>query len=162
MKIKLYIPTTPLLHIKLVTLRCELISRPRLALCGLWELHNMNLGSIIGLGSVCQPFPAGLTTLSGGHQWRSIDPWIQQSRSMDPSVSGSKCPELAPSSLLSLIRSWAQKPLPNRASGRGSRGNGCTTPDVRPRQRPKVAPKVHIVWYTETCVRRTETLLRRN
>eukprot|EP00964_Phaeocystis_antarctica_P001591 scaffold840_cov57-Phaeocystis_antarctica.AAC.1 len=66
----------------------------------------MNLGSIIGLGSVCQPFPAGLTTLSGGHQWRSIDPWIQQSRSMDPSVSGSKCPELAPSSLRSLIRSW--------------------------------------------------------
>eukprot|EP00964_Phaeocystis_antarctica_P012827 scaffold7029_cov66-Phaeocystis_antarctica.AAC.2 len=66
----------------------------------------MNLGSIIGLGSVCKPFPAGLTTLSGGHQWRSIDPWIQQSRSVDPSVSGSKCPELAPSSLLSLIRSW--------------------------------------------------------
>ena len=50
----------------------------------------MNLASIIGLGSVCQPFPTGLTTLSGGHQWMSIDPWIQQSRSMDPSVSGSK------------------------------------------------------------------------
>ena len=89
----------------------------------------MNLGSIIGLGSVCQPFPAGLTTLSGGHQWRSIDPWIQQSRSMDPSVSGSKCPELAPSSLLSLIRSWGapqamgvswKRPLSTYASQRYS------------------------------------------
>ena len=36
------------LYITLVTLRCELISRPRLALWP-WELHNMNLGSIIGL-----------------------------------------------------------------------------------------------------------------
>ena len=48
----------------------------------------MNLGSIIGPGSICQPFPAGLATLSGGHQWRSIDPWIHQSRSMDPSGVG--------------------------------------------------------------------------
>eukprot|EP00964_Phaeocystis_antarctica_P033430 scaffold18960_cov44-Phaeocystis_antarctica.AAC.1 len=59
----------------------------------------MNLGSIIGLGSVCQPFPAGLTTLSGGHQWRSIDPWIQQSRSMDPSVGRHRCSTAASSSL---------------------------------------------------------------
>ena len=62
--------------ITLVTLRCELISRPRLALWPLGAPFNMNLGSTIGLVSVCQPFPAGLTTLSGGHQWRSIDPWI--------------------------------------------------------------------------------------
>ena len=52
----------------------------------------MNIGSIIGLGCICQPFTAGLITLSGGHQWRSIDPWIHQSRSVDPEVSGSKCP----------------------------------------------------------------------
>ena len=41
----------------------------------------------------CQAFPAGLITLSGGHQLRCLDPWIHQSRSMDPSLWGHRYPE---------------------------------------------------------------------
>ena len=32
----------------------------------------MNLGSIVGLGCLCRPFPAGFTNLGGGRQPRSI------------------------------------------------------------------------------------------
>jgi hypothetical protein len=34
--------------------------------------ENMNLGSILGLGCLCRPFPAGFTNLGGGRQPRSI------------------------------------------------------------------------------------------
>ena len=54
----------------------------------------MNLGSIIGLGSVCPAFPAGLITLSGSHHPRCLDPRTHQSRSTDPSIWGHRCPEV--------------------------------------------------------------------
>ena len=58
--------------IKLVTLLCKPNRGPVLALGLLWEPQNMNLGSILGLGCLCRPFPAGFTNLGGGRQPRSI------------------------------------------------------------------------------------------
>ena len=41
--------------------------------------RNMNLVSVVGLGCICRPFPAGLTTPSGGHQPSPCrGPWIRR------------------------------------------------------------------------------------
>ena len=51
----------------------------------------MNLGSILGLGCLCQPFPAGFTILGGGRQPRSIglSTWT------NPDILGTKCQKAA-------------------------------------------------------------------
>ena len=59
--------STPLRNkVLLVTLRCKLKRGPGLALGPLGAPEYINLGSILGLGCLCQPFPAGVTHLGGG------------------------------------------------------------------------------------------------
>ena len=63
--------TTPLVqNVGHIALQAQ--QRPR-ACSRAPEPLNMNLGSILGLGCLCRPFPAGFTNLGGGRQPRSIE-----------------------------------------------------------------------------------------
>ena len=60
----------------------------------------MNLGSILGLGFLCRPFPAGFTNLGGGRQPRSIGLSTRGlSTWTNPDILGNSCQKAAPSSL---------------------------------------------------------------
>ena len=58
----------------------------------------MNLGSILGLGCLCRPFPAGFTNLGGGRQPRSIglSTWTVFTWT-NPDILGNSCQKAAPS-----------------------------------------------------------------
>ena len=75
--------------IKLVTLLCKPNRGPGLALGPLEAPEYESRLSILGLGCLCRPFPAGLTNVGGGRQPRSIglstwtvhvDKWLELRR----------------------------------------------------------------------------------
>ena len=57
----------------------------------------MNLGSILDLGCLCRPFPAGFINLGGGRQPRSIGLSTWTVHVDNPGILGNRCQKAAPS-----------------------------------------------------------------